>query len=114
MKVVINRGYGGFGLSEKAMEMYFEQKGYKYRTYYFGSDIGYEVWENDKWAVFSEHTEVERNDPTLVEVVEKLGSTEASDLNSHLKVVEIPDDVKWHIEEYDGSEHVAEDHRTWY
>jgi len=27
--------------------------------------------------------------------------------------VEIPDDVKWHIHEYDGLEHVAEDHRTW-
>jgi len=24
----------------------------------------------------------------------------------------VPDDVKWHIHEYDGLEHVAEDHRT--
>jgi hypothetical protein len=31
-----------------------------------------------------------------------------------LKVVEIPDGVKWQIEEYDGSEWVAEKHRTWH
>jgi len=30
-----------------------------------------------------------------------------------LKVVEIPDDVQWQIEEYDGHEWVAERHRTW-
>jgi hypothetical protein len=27
--------------------------------------------------------------------------------------VDIPDDVKWEIEEYDGNEWVAEVHRTW-
>jgi hypothetical protein len=27
--------------------------------------------------------------------------------------VDIPDDVNWYIEEYDGNEHVAERHRTW-
>ena len=32
---------------------------------------------------------------------------------SDLKVVEIPDDINWYIEEYDGLEHVAERHRTW-
>jgi hypothetical protein len=32
---------------------------------------------------------------------------------SELKIVEVPDDVNWYIEEYDGMEHVAERHRTW-
>jgi hypothetical protein len=27
--------------------------------------------------------------------------------------VDIPDDVKWQIEEYDGNEWIAESHRTW-
>lgn len=27
--------------------------------------------------------------------------------------VAIPDGVIWHIEDYDGLEHIAEDHRTW-
>lgn len=26
---------------------------------------------------------------------------------------EVPDDVQWQIEEYDGREWVAETHRTW-
>lgn len=28
-------------------------------------------------------------------------------------VVEIPDNVQWHIEEYDGLECVVENHRVW-
>ena len=32
---------------------------------------------------------------------------------SDLKVVEIPDGIRWYIDEYDGMEHVAERHRTW-
>jgi hypothetical protein len=47
--------------------------------------------------------------PDLVAVVEELGS-EAGDL----KVIEIPDDVEWIIDEHEGSEYVAEKHRTWY
>lgn len=57
-----------------------------------------------------------RSHPMLVRVVEKLGAghrTGASDRYADLRVVEIPDDVDWEIEEYDGSEHVAEAHRTW-
>jgi len=30
-----------------------------------------------------------------------------------LKIVEIPDDVDWEINEDDGSEWIAEKHRTW-
>jgi len=47
-----------------------------------------------------------------VEVVEELG-IKANGFCSELKIVEIPDDVEWIIEEYDGKEWVAEDHRRW-
>jgi hypothetical protein len=30
-----------------------------------------------------------------------------------LKIVEVPADVEWVIDVYDGNEHVAEAHRTW-
>ena len=53
-----------------------------------------------------------RNDHKLVACVEKLGEA-AGGRTANLKVVEIPDDVEWTIEEYDGSEWVAEKHRTW-
>ena len=56
--------------------------------------------------------ELERDDTTLVAVVETLGKKAASSFAS-LKVVEIPADVKYTIEEYDGSEWIAEVHRTW-
>ena len=55
----------------------------------------------------------DRADPDLVAVVEELGEKAWGNF-SELKVVEIPDDVNWHIAEYDGLEHIAEDHRTWY
>lgn len=32
---------------------------------------------------------------------------------AELKIIEIPDDIEWEIEEYDGWEHVAEKHRVW-
>ena len=88
MKVVINTNYGGFRLSDEAEGM-LEQRGVTV------DDILYE-----------------RSHQALVEVVELLGPG-ANAQGCNLKVVEIPDDVKWHVAEYDGSEWVAENHRTW-
>lgn len=56
--------------------------------------------------------DLKRDDPDLVAVVEDLGH-KADGTHANLEVVEIPDDVQWQIEEYDGLEHVAEAHRTW-
>jgi hypothetical protein len=91
MKVVINTCFGGFGLSEAA----YEHLGLRWDGY------GYDFKEHDK-----------RDDPRLVEVVEKLGS-KANGRFAELKVVEVPDDVEWSIDEYDGVEWVAEKHQTW-
>jgi hypothetical protein len=91
MKIVINKCYGGFGLSKEAEELYVQKKNIS------GPLRG----------------DILRNDSVLVEVVETLGD-KASGKYSELKVVEIPDDVTdWRIEEYDGWEHIAEG-RTWY
>lgn len=91
MKVVINTRFGSFGLSDRALDLYCVLKGYQ--------------------RIDNCH-DIERDDPVLVQVVEELGF-EASDLFSELKVVEIPDDVDWIIQEYDGEEWIAEKHRTW-
>ena len=88
MKVVINRRYGGFGLSSEAKTILALR----------GVDM------NDYDNI--------RSNQDVVEVVERLGKLADGD-HAELKVVEIPDDVKWHIEEYDGMEWVAEDHRSW-
>lgn len=69
--------------------------------------------ENAIWQAHEiDNRPKDRADKILVRVVEELGP-EANGRVSALKVIEIPDDVKWHIEEYDGLEHVAEDHRIW-
>ena len=60
-----------------------------------------------------ESRDIERNDPVLVKVVEELGS-KSFGFAANLKIVEIPDDVNWEVVQYDGLEHIAEKHRTWY
>lgn len=90
-KIVINRCYGGFGLSEKAYE-------------YLGLE-----WDGYGYAYNNEN---KRDDPKLIECIEALGNT-ANGRWSRLGIVEIPDDVEWQIDEYDGVERVAEKHRTW-
>lgn len=103
MKVVINTCFGGFGLSKEAMDLYCEKKG-----------INPGKW-NEKWKFYEDvyHGDIERNDPVLVEVVETLGK-KSSGWAAELRIVEIPDGIEWFIDEYDGREHIAEKHRTWY
>lgn len=112
MKVVINGDYGGFVLSNQAIRRLFELKGWKCVEEITKYD--YTLFYKDKKAEDSLFTDADlkRNDAELVRVVEELGEA-ASGKFSSLKVVNIPDDVKWHISEYGGREHVAEDHRTW-
>jgi hypothetical protein len=102
MKIVINDDFGGFGLSKIAMESYASRKG-----------IALGKW-NQTWGYFEDFMDrdIPRNDKDLVEVVESLGNL-ANGSYSSLRVVEIPDGVEWQVEEYDGSEWIAEKHRTW-
>ena len=75
MKIVINKKYGGFGLSEEAILLYGDKKGLniiakedervKTITHYYLNEV-----KNEN--LFAEW-EIERNDPILVEVVEQLG-----------------------------------------
>ena len=100
MKVVINTEYGGFCLSDHAKKLY--------RKY-----AGPPGTENPDCVIgrcFG--LPGDRCCPHLVRVVEELGRN-ASEEFAKLKVVEVPDDVQWTIQEYDGSEWVAEVHRTW-
>jgi hypothetical protein len=55
---------------------------------------------------------IPRDDTILVEIVESMGDKSFGSF-AKLKVIEIPDDVKWQIDDYDGDEWVAEVHRTW-
>ena len=88
MKLVINRGFGAFSLSKAA---------YAY--------LGLE-WDDCGYP------NLKRDDARLVECVETLGK-KANGIFAELKVVEIPDDVKYTIEHYGGIESVHEVHRVW-
>jgi len=53
-----------------------------------------------------------RTDKHLVQVVKEL-KEKANGQCATLKIVDVPDNVEWEIEEYDGNEWVAEKHRRW-
>lgn len=140
MKIVINNCFGGFGLSHEATLRYFDIKGITvypeqgnialgHWTYWttkpedrLESKEGREFHNmsiedrqayNKQWSEQTVYErDIARNDPALVQVVEELGS-KANGKYSELKVVDVPDNVLWHISEYDGRESVAENHRTW-
>ena len=88
-EIVVSACFGGFGVSDEAAAR-LRAKGMS----------GHE----HEWS---------RDDPRLVAVVKEMGEA-ASNRYSNLRVVEVPDGVEWEISEYDGFEHVAEKHRTWY
>ncbi len=94
MKIVINRCYGGYSLSKEAYDF-----------------LGL-AWDN-KWANAGYAYIDDRANPELVNCVSTIGE-KANGAFSALRVVEIPDDVDWEIEEQDGCEWIAEKHRVWY
>lgn len=113
-KIVINQDFGGFSLSDKAMQRYCEVAGIEYETVTtkYGMIIFYEAGHlEDENHVIDEHN-FQRDDKTLVHVVEQL-KEEANGKFASLKVVEIPDNVEWFIDEYDGRECIREAHRVW-
>lgn len=142
-RVVINAKYGGYGLSHKAIMRYLEMCGTPVwpeenqfsslcgPTYWLIAPDGGRVSDDtpSNWheMTMAERTaynqtwdsqifridDVPRDDPYLVKVVEELGSKAASSGHAELKIVDIPADVDWEINEYDGKEWIAEKHRTW-
>jgi hypothetical protein len=122
VKIVINACHGGFGLSDEAFEKLLEAKGIEFDK---AADSGYPGFAitlyyekgklGDDAAYLNPYqicTRERRDDPDLVAIVEEMG--EASwGKHALLKVVEIPDDVDWYIDCYNGREWIAEKHRTW-
>lgn len=140
MKLVINKCFGGYGLSDPAIKLYAKLKGITLfpEQNKFSKLIGPTYWivSEDKrpksiekdWMNHSVEeriaynkalaeltltaSKIERNDKFLVQVVEKLGN-KANGYFAELKVIEIPDGIEYEIKEYDGMESVHELHRSW-
>ena len=112
--IVINTCHGGFGLSQDAQIAFLER-----------SQISYTLvprddrHSNERYGpmimVKGKHwydKDIARDDPILVTLVHELGKV-ANGEHARLKVVRVPADVDWQIDEYDGKEWIAEQHRTW-
>lgn len=54
----------------------------------------------------------DRSNPILIQVIEELWS-DADWMYAKLKIIDIPDDVKFYIHEYDWLESIHENHRSW-
>mgnify|MGYP003342248937 FL=1 len=141
MKIVINNTYGGFSLSKENFKRYCEIKGIEcwieddkeftglglFTVWTVSPEERMEIAEGDSYYKMSKELreeynklyqsqtltsyDISRNDPALVQLVEEDPGQFGK--FSNLKIVEIPDDVEWTIEEYDGNEWVAEVHRCW-
>ena len=140
MKLVINKCYGGFSLSEAAVKRYAEIKGV---TLYLEYDKRFKSMPPTYWTVpeservkelpgnWQDHSfedrqeynrkcteqniydrDLPRDDKVLIQVVEELGE-EADGSSAKLAIIEIPDGIDWIIDEYDGMERVEEAHRSW-
>lgn len=112
-KVVINATHGGFGLSRAA---FLRLRELGQAEALAEADIG-EPWADGSGpraasGLVSFGDDIPRDDPLLARVVEEMGEAASGPMAS-LKVVEIPVDVEWEMQEYDGAEWIAEKHRTW-
>lgn len=142
MKLVVNRCFGGYGLSPEAIELYYKKKLGK-KVYHFKEDLSNGDYKNRKYIpyengdsslfctsffvpnpndydleqLWEKHyangTPEPRDCAFLIETVEELGSKKASGACGKLEIVEIPDGINWEISEYDGNECVEEVHRRW-
>jgi hypothetical protein len=98
-EILVNTKFGGFHLSDEVKALYKEATKHVERAQNFYID-----------------SDVRRDDPVLLKIVKQVGLGNAGGTFCCLGIVEIPDDVPedgWIIEDYDGSEWVAEKHRTW-
>jgi hypothetical protein len=98
-KVVYNNCFGGFGLSNEAMDRMVELG-------YTGFTLNSEHKPNKK-SMFNhkyfEEYDISRHDPILVQVVEELGNNANGDC-AELRIQEV--NGPYRIDEYDGNETV--------
>lgn len=143
MKIIVNRCFGGFGLSDKAYERLIEfgipVKQYssperdKKTGLYKNEPSERVIYDRDLedkknefqssmrrlagryWETWIDDYSDDRKGRTdpLVIQVVEELGKEADGRFARLEVVEIPDGIDWEIDEYDGQETVHEKHRSW-
>lgn len=107
-KVVINKCYGGFKLSNKALQLYCKRKFEWEHTII--NEWG-AVTNPDTLESFSGYNIIDRAEPLLIEVIEEIGCEEASGPTAELKIVDIEHGSFYRITEYDGLENIECSHK---
>lgn len=136
-KVILNKCYGGFGISKEAYQLYAKKKClelYLYKREHVGKEVVYKKVKDDN-SIFTTYLtkdfgdnaiinsedfskyhlyirENYREDSTLIEVVEELGE-KANGRYSELEIVEIPYDLDYVIDDYDGIETLHQKVQEW-
>lgn len=137
MKVILNKCYGGFGVSQEAYELYAKKKGIEIFSYklecrndkplYRKTDMGSSIFTITFTKDFGDYIEMSdddfdkyylnldeshREDPVLIEVVEELGK-KANGPFGELVIVDIPDGMEYEIDDYDGLETLHQKVEKW-
>lgn len=137
MKVILNKCFGGFHLSHEAHMLYAKKKGLtlypyvldystdtyyytnnpenenEYTIHYFTKNYGDTIsFKDAKDEYFLRLNYLYRDDPILVEVVEELGER-ADGHFADLVVVDIPDNMDYVIDNYDGKETLHQKVQEW-
>lgn len=139
MKVVINRCFGGFGLSNIATELYLKKIGkgcffYKQTRYEHegGAQYSRTTVDDSTCLIHVQTTNIgdivntllnesywydrfddDRGNKHLIDTIEELGCKASSGDHAELEIVDIPDGVEYTIDDYDGVESIHEVHRSW-
>ena len=103
MKIVINTSFAPFRLSDKVLyEIGYDKKS--------GLTLSEFLGQNE----LNENQYEYRANPKLIAAIEKIGLRESEGRFNSIKIVEIPDDVEWIIQNEDYCEWIAEKHRRWW
>lgn len=100
-KIIINRGSSRFKFSQKALQFLHKNK------------VNGVVKQGKYNLKYNAVTTELRINPFAIKIVEELGRDASGEL-ALLKVVKIPNNVKWHIAQLGNSEYVREDSREWW
>jgi hypothetical protein len=99
MNVIINKCYGGYGLSNEAIALYLTKKGIEYS--FDGRNF---IVDDQRFFVYT----IQRHDPVLIEVIKELGN-KANGSCAELQIISIPKHAGYSLDEYDGMETIE----TW-
>jgi len=104
MKIVVNRSFGVFSLSEAV----FNELGIE------GGPHDYYL-HNEDFGIKSDNPKAYRADSRLIAAIEKIGLEKSVKYRGEtvLKIIDIPDDVEWEINDWNGFETICEKHREW-